>query len=106
MNNEVEKALLAAGWKSGDAADLLGMNEEERQVLDARVQLAKAVRELRKEANLTQTELARRLKSTQPRVARLEAAASDVSVDQMFKALVAAGGRVVVSYQPRGGSKK
>ena len=34
---------LKAGWKSGDAADFLGMTEAERQELDVRVSLIRAV---------------------------------------------------------------
>ena len=41
MNDEhgKRKALEAAGWKVSDAADFLDMNDEERQLLDARVEL-------------------------------------------------------------------
>jgi hypothetical protein len=46
-NKSFRKALEAAGWKVGDAADFLDMNDAERQVLDARVKLALAVRRQR-----------------------------------------------------------
>ena len=55
MNLTKRKALEAAGWKLGDAADFLGMNDEERQLLDARVELALAVRRaLRGASHLSQ----------------------------------------------------
>jgi hypothetical protein len=44
MNSEKRKALEAAGWQFGDAADFLGMTDEERQLLDARIEAALAVR--------------------------------------------------------------
>lgn len=37
MDSEKRKAVEAAGWKIGDAADFLEMSDEERQVLDERM---------------------------------------------------------------------
>jgi transcriptional regulator len=93
MDHEKKKALEAAGWKFGDAAELLGMNAEERQVLDARVELALTVRRLRRVHGLTQKQLADRMKTSQPRVAKIERAADDVSIDQILHAITAVGGR-------------
>lgn len=36
------------------------------------------------------------LKTSQPRVAKIERAASDVSMDQLIRAFTAAGGKIVV----------
>ena len=47
MNSATRKAIEAAGWKVGDAADFLGMSDEERQLLDVRVKLALAIRRQR-----------------------------------------------------------
>ena len=90
------KALVAAGWAVGDAADFLEMSEEERQLLDVRTQMAVAVREARASSNLSQKELGKRLKTSQPRIAKIERAAPDVSLDQLIRAFVAAGGRLEV----------
>jgi predicted XRE-type DNA-binding protein len=96
MDSAKRKALEAAGWKAGDAADFLGMDDEERQLLDARVQLALAVRRQREASHLSQKELGLRLKTSQPRVAKIERAASDVSLDQLVRAFSAAGGKIIV----------
>jgi ribosome-binding protein aMBF1 (putative translation factor) len=96
MDARKRKALEAAGWKVGDAAEFLGMNDQERQLLDARVALASAIRRQRKAANLSQKQLGARLKTSQPRVARIEHAAADVSLDQLVRAFTAAGGKLVV----------
>jgi len=96
MDAKKQKALQAAGWKVGDAADFLEMDAQERQLLDARVQLALAVRRQRQASHLSQKELGVRLKTSQPRVAKIERAASDVSMDQLVRALAAAGGKIVV----------
>jgi predicted XRE-type DNA-binding protein len=96
MDSAKRKRLEAAGWKVGDAADFLEMNEAERQVLDARVKLALAVRRQRKARNLSQKALGLKLGTSQPRVAHIERAASDVSLDQLMRAFAALGGRIVV----------
>ncbi len=96
MDSAKRKALEAAGWKVGDAADLLDMSDEERQLLDARVELALAVRRQREASHLSQKELGLKLKTSQPRVAKIERAATDVSLDQLVRAFAAAGGRIVV----------
>ena len=96
MDATKRNALRAAGWKIGDAADFLEMRDEERQLLDARVKLALAIRRQRESRHLSQKELGARLKTSQPRVAKIERAARDVSLDQLVRAYAAAGGRIVV----------
>src|SRR5580704_7198302 len=96
MDASKRKALKAAGWKIGDAADFLEMSAEERQLLDARVEIALAIRRQREARKLSQKELGSRLKTSQPRIAKIERAASDVSLDQLVRAFTAAGGTIVV----------
>ena len=96
MDATKRKTLEAAGWKVGDAADFLGMSDEERQLLDTRVELALAIRRQRETLHLSQKQLGVILKTSQPRVAKIERAASDVSLDQLVRAFTAAGGRIVV----------
>jgi ribosome-binding protein aMBF1 (putative translation factor) len=96
MDAKKQKALEAAGWRFGDAADFLGMSNEERQLLDARIEAALAVRRQREARTLTHSQLASRIKTSQPRVAKIERAAPDVSLDQMLRAFAAAGGRITL----------
>jgi transcriptional regulator with XRE-family HTH domain len=96
MDSKKRQALEAAGWRFGDAAEFLGMTDEERQLLDARVEAALAVRRQRQARKLSQKQLAGRLKTSQPRVAKIERAAPDVSLDQILRAFAAAGGRITV----------
>ncbi len=72
MDSAKRKKLEAAGWKVGDAADFLEMNDVERQLLDARVKLATAIRRQRKACRLSQKELGIKLGTSQPRVAKIE----------------------------------
>lgn len=96
MDATKRKALEAAGWKVGDAAEFLGLTDEERQLLDARVELAVAIRRQREAMHLSQKQLGAIFKTSQPRVAKIEQAAADVSLDQLVRAFTAAGGRIVV----------
>jgi transcriptional regulator with XRE-family HTH domain len=71
--------------------------------------MAAAVREARTISNLSQKELGKRLKTSQPRIAKIERAAPDVSLDQLIRALVAAGGRLDVqskSDNPKSAKRK
>src|SRR5436309_424629 len=94
------QVLEAAGWRFGDAADFLEMTDAERQLLDVRVEAALAVRRQRATRKLSQKQLASRIKTSQPRVAKIEGAARDVSLDQILRAFTAAGGRIAVKQNP------
>jgi ribosome-binding protein aMBF1 (putative translation factor) len=94
MNKETQKALEAAGFIVGDAEDFLELNAEERAIVELRVRLSRAVRELRGKQKLTQADLAHKMKTSQPRVNRIEAASPDVSLEQLFRSWYALGGTV------------
>lgn len=96
MQSEKRKMLEAAGWKFGDAADFLAMTDEERQMLDLRVDAALAVRRQRQAMKLSQQELGRRIQTSQPRIVKIEKAARDVTLDQILRAYAAAGGRISI----------
>ncbi len=97
MDLSKRKALEAAGWQIGDAADFLEMTPDERQLLDARTEFARAVRRQRQSRGWSQKALAAKLETSQPRVAKIEQAAADVSLDQLVRAFTVAGGKLVVS---------
>jgi hypothetical protein len=84
----------AAGWRSGDAADFLELTEEERQIIEFRLMVGRGVRRLRENHRLTQQQLADRIGSTQSRVAKIEAASREVSLDLMLRGFFSAGGRL------------
>lgn len=94
MNKQVRTRLESAGFRVGDAEDFLGLSDAERRLVDLRLAVSRAVRELRQKAGVTQHQLAKALQSSQSRVAKIEAGASDVSLDLSFGALFAAGGGV------------
>ena len=69
MDARKKARLEAAGFKFGDAGDFLELSDAERAVVEMRVSLARRLREKRVKAHLSQTELAKRLRSSQSRVA-------------------------------------
>lgn len=94
MDQEKRRALEAAGFIFGDAEDFLELTAEERRIVALRLALSRAVRTRRTQQHLTQEQLARKLKSSQSRVAKMEAGSSDVSLDLLFRGLFVLGGTI------------
>ena len=80
---------LPKGWTEGSVQELLGLTDAEATLVEIRVRLAERVRERRRAKRLTQRELAERIGSTQPRVAKLEQAGA--SIEMLMRALLALG---------------
>src|SRR5215207_8017735 len=93
MNKTKRSRLEARGWRVGSAKDFLGLSPEEAALIETRLALSQALRRWRVAHGLTQGELARRLKSSQSRVAKMEAGDRTVSVDLLVKALFALGAK-------------
>ena len=85
------KRLEKAGFAVGSAADFLGLSAEEAVLLEMRRVLSRALRERREAEGLTQAALARRIGSSQSRVAKMEAGDPSVSLDLLIRALLAVG---------------
>ena len=83
MNVKKKKFLEAAGWRVGSTDDFLSLTDEEAAYIDLKITLSKNVRQCRERENLTQTQLAECLKSSQSRVAKIEAGDPSVSVDSV-----------------------
>jgi transcriptional regulator with XRE-family HTH domain len=98
MNKEKRQALEAAGFVFGNAEDFLELTAEERAIVDLRLKLGHHIRALREEQNLTQAQLAHRMKTSQPRVNRIEAGSPDVSLELLLKGYYTLGGTVEVKF--------
>ncbi len=85
------KRLRAAGWEAGSVAEFLGLSEAEAALVELKLALVAAVRATRRRSGLSQIDLAQRLRSSQSRVAKIEAGDASVSLDLIVKALFAAG---------------
>lgn len=93
MNKTKRTRLEARGWRVGSAKDFLGLSPEEAALVGTRLALSEALRLRRVAHHLTQAELAKRLKSSQSRVAKMEAGDRTVSVDLLVKALFSLGAK-------------
>lgn len=91
MKPEKKKKLEAKGWKVGSTAEFLKLSAEEAAYIELKLALGRALQELRKSKKLTQVDFAKKIKSSQSRVAKMEAADTSVSVDLMFRSLFALG---------------
>ena len=80
-----------AGWVVGDAAQFLKLSPQEQRFVEVKLALATGVRQLRERRGLTQAALAKRLGSSQSRVAKIEAADTSVSLDLMMRSLLSIG---------------
>jgi ribosome-binding protein aMBF1 (putative translation factor) len=93
MDGNKRKRLEAQGWKVWSVQGLLGLSDEEAAFIEIKLTLAQRLRERRRTLNITQTDLARRLKSSQSRVAKMEAGDPTVSLDLLVRSLLALGSR-------------
>ena len=91
MKTAKKKSLEAKGWKIGNSTEFLGLSSEEAAYVELKLALSKNLQEIRKEKNLTQEELARLLKSSQSRIAKMEAGDPTVSLDLLVRSLLALG---------------
>ena len=91
MRKDKRQRLERAGWRIGDAADFLQLSDEERRFIETKLALAEGLRRLRERQGLTQTDVARRIGSSQSRVAKMEVADPSVSTDLLLRSLFRLG---------------
>ena len=91
MREEKRRRLEAKGWKIGTAQEFLRLSAEEAAYVDLKVRLATGLRARRRRQNLTQADLAKRLQSSQSRIAKMAAADPSVSVDLLIRSLLTLG---------------
>jgi DNA-binding XRE family transcriptional regulator len=88
MDKEKQKKLEASGWKLGSTAEFLDLNEGESAYIELKLSLSKNLQKKRRSLNITQKDLARLIKSSQSRVAKMEAGDPTVSLDLLVKSLL------------------
>jgi len=79
------------GWKVGTAAEFLDLSPEEAAYVEMKVALSKTIQKQRRKKRLTQIQLAQLLRSSQSRVAKMEAGDPSVSLDLLVRSLLALG---------------
>ncbi len=91
MDKVKRKRLEAEGWRVGSAAEFLGLSPEESALVETRLALGSSLKQRRIRQRLTQSTLAKKLKSSQSRVAKMEAGDPSVSLDLLVRALFSLG---------------
>ena len=91
MDKAKRVRLEKAGWKVGTTKEFLELSQGEAAYIELKFNLAKAFSEKRKSLGLSQVAVAKRIKSSQSRVAKMEAGDPSVSIDLLVKSLFALG---------------
>jgi ribosome-binding protein aMBF1 (putative translation factor) len=91
MRERKRKKLESKGWKLGGAKELLGLSDQEEMYIELRLKLAEGLKARRLANGVTQVELAQSIRSSQSRVAKMEAGDPTVSLDLLVKSILALG---------------
>jgi predicted XRE-type DNA-binding protein len=86
-----QKQLEAKGWRVGSAEDFLDLSPEEVAYIELKYSLSNSLKEQRTKEKLSQVEVAKIVKTSQSRVAKMEAGDPSVSIDLLVKSLLALG---------------
>jgi ribosome-binding protein aMBF1 (putative translation factor) len=91
MRADKRKRLEAKGWKVGSPREFLNLSDEEVAYIELRLKLAQGLRARRNAKGISQTTLAKAMRSSQSRVAKMESGDPTVSLDLLVKSLLALG---------------
>ena len=91
MKQSKRKKLEAAGWAVGSAQEFLGLSDADAALIELKLTLSRSLRDRRQRHGVSQVELAKRLQSSQSRVAKMEAGDPSVSMDLLISSLLVLG---------------
>ena len=91
MEKSKKERLKAAGWRIGGVREFLGISAAETDFVELKVALSGFLREVRVRRGWTQARVAKMIRSSQSRVAKMEAADASVSLDLLVRTLLAFG---------------
>lgn len=79
------------GWKVGTVEEFLELTPEESTYIELKLHLGENLRKHRVRRRMTQIDLAKRIRSSQSRVAKMENGDPSVSLDLLIRSLLALG---------------
>jgi transcriptional regulator with XRE-family HTH domain len=91
MKETKREKLRAAGWAMGSVQEFLRLSDADAALIEIKLCLSRSLRERRQQRRVSQVELARRLRSSQSRVAKMEAGDPSVSMDLLVSSLLVLG---------------
>jgi predicted XRE-type DNA-binding protein len=86
-----QKRLEGAGWRVGAVDEFLGLSKQESALVEVKLRLARRLRALRTRRRLSQAAVAKLVRSSQSRVAKMETGDATVSIDLLVRSLLAIG---------------
>ena len=105
MKNTKRAKLEAAGWAVGSVKKFLGLSEADEALINMKLGLSRSLRARRQQEGLSQVQLAERLRSSQSRVAKMEAGDPSVSMDLLVSSLLLGATSADLAKAIRGGEK-
>ena len=90
MDKLKKERLEAKGWKVGTASDFLELMPEESALIEIKLALSRTLKARRQQV-MTQVELAEKIHSSQPRIAKAENGDASVSIELLIRAMLATG---------------
>lgn len=90
MEQIKKERLESKGWKIGTASDFLELTPEETIFVEIKLALSRSLKD-RRQKMMTQVELASKIGSSQPRIAKAENGDDSVSVELLIRAMLATG---------------
>ncbi len=90
MKPSKQEFLEAKGWKIGTVSDFLELTPEETILVEIKLALSKSLKE-RRQKMMTQSELAGKIGTSQPRIAKAENSDASVSLELLIRSILATG---------------
>jgi len=91
MRSSKRERLEKKGWKVGTVEEFLDLSPEESAYIEMKLRLSESLRRRRKRRKLSQVQLAKLIRSSQSRVAKMEGGDPSVSIDLLIRSLLALG---------------
>lgn len=91
MRKTKKDRLEKQGWRVGTVEEFLDLSPEESAYIEMKLRLSENLRERRQRRKLSQIQLAKLIKSSQSRVAKMEGGDPSVSIDLLIRSLLALG---------------
>ena len=79
------------GWKIGSVTEFLGLTPEEAGLIEIKLALSRSLKRRRKD-QMTLADLAAKVQSSEPKLAKAEDGDASTSMDLLVKAILATGG--------------
>ena len=91
MKMAEQRRLRTKGWRVGSAQEFLGLSDADSAFIEFKLRLARSLRAKRLKWRIRQTELAKLIRSSQSRVAKMEGGDASVSLDLLVRSHLALG---------------